>query len=94
MAITSASAAKLEGIGTTLEGIDKKIDNHMLALDRHKQEDAGTALRVHDLEVQADAKDKKKSNMEIAFWTAVAGAGADLLLRLAEHLPNLLALFK
>ena len=94
IAITSSSAAKLEGIASTLVAIDGKMDVHMDALEAHKKEDQETVLRVHDLEQTQASKDKKTSNLSYAFYTAVAAIAADIVLKGFEHLPKLLALFK
>jgi hypothetical protein len=98
MSITSNSAAKLESIATTLVGIDGKLDQHMDALDKHKLEDAGIALKVHDLEIvvngNKDTQDKKNANRQYAFWTAIAAIAADIVLKGVEHFHNISALLK
>jgi hypothetical protein len=94
LATTAVTNSKLDAIGNTVLGIDAKLDASKVALDQHKAEDQDVALKVHDLEQSAATKDKKKSNLEYAFWTAVAGIGVDLICKLIEHIPKLMALLK
>lgn len=97
MSATASNGVKLEAIQGSLMSIDAKLDGHMGALERHKAEDQGVALRVHDLEARAEDQDEKKktnwANKNLAFWTIVAGLAGDLCLRFIEHAHILAGLF-
>ena len=86
LATSSATAVKLEGIGSIVVGIDKKLDTYVDALVSHKTDDVAVDVRVRDLEQKQKSKDKFSKNVNYAFLTALAGIVGDLVLRLAEHL--------